>query len=51
MMDYESVRQQTKDTVLERPFKRVTGKPTFGQKEKIIKGAEELAMSFSVSYP
>ena len=51
MVDYESARQQNKDAVLARPFKRVTGKPTFKQKQKLIKGAEELAMSFLVSYP
>ena len=50
-MDYESVRQQTRDAVLARPFTRVTGKPTFEQKEKFIEEAEGLAMNFAVSYP
>ena len=50
-MDYESVRQQTRDAVLARPFTRVTGKPTFEQKEKFIEEAEDLAMNFAVSYP
>ena len=50
-MDYESVRQQTRDAVLTRPFTRVTGKPTYEQKEKAIGKAEELAMAFIVSYP
>ena len=49
-MDYESVRQQTKNAVLARPFTRVAGKPTFEQKESFIEEAEDLAMSFSVSY-
>ena len=51
MMDYESVRQQTRDAVLARLFTRVTGKPTYEQKEKFIDEAEELAMAFTVSYP
>ena len=50
-MDYESVRQQTRDAVLARPFTRVAGKPTFEQKEKFIEEAEDLAMNFAVSYP
>ena len=50
-MDYESVRQQTTDAVLARPFTRVTGKPTFEQKEKFLEEAEELAMNFAVTYP
>ena len=50
-MDYKSVRQQTRDAVLARPFTRVTGKPTYEQKEKFIDKAEELAMAFTVSYP
>ena len=50
-MDYESVRQQTRDAVLARPFTRVPGKPTYEQKEKFIEEAEELAMNFAVSYP
>ena len=39
-MDYESVRQQTKAAVEARPFTRVTGKPTYEQKEKFIDEAE-----------
>ena len=50
-MDYESVRQQTRDAVLARPLTRVTGRPTNEQKEKFIEEAEELAMAFTVSYP
>ena len=50
-MDYESVRQQTKNAVQARPFTRVTGKSTYEQKEKFIDETEELAMGFSVSYP
>ena len=49
-MDYENVRQQTKAAVEARPFTRVTGKPTYEQKEKFIEEAEELAMAFTVSY-
>ena len=49
-MDYENVRQQTKAAVVARPFTRVTGKPTYEQKEKFIEEAEELAMAFTVSY-
>ena len=49
-MDYESVRQQTKAAVEARPFTRVTGKPTYEQKQKFIDEAEELAMGFTVSY-
>ena len=49
-MDYENVRQQTKSAVQARPFTRVTGKPTYEQKEKFIDEAEELAMGFTVSY-
>ena len=49
-MYYESVRQQTKAAVEARPFTRVTGKPTYEQKEKFIDEAEELAMGFTVSY-
>ena len=48
-MDYESVRLQSKNAVLARPFTRVTGKPTFEQKEAFIEEAEDLAMSFLVS--
>ena len=50
-MDDKSVRQQIKDKVLMRPFKRVTGKPTFDQKLTFIEKAEDLTMSFSVFYP
>ena len=50
-MDYESVRQQTKSAVQARPFTRMTGKPSYEQKEKIIDEEEELAMAFTVSYP
>ena len=50
-MDYESVREQTRDAVQARPFTRVTGKPTFKQKKKFLEEAEELAMNFDVTYP
>ena len=50
-MDHKSVRQQTKYTVLVRPLKRVTGKPTFDQKQTFIEEAEDLTMSFLVFYP
>ena len=50
-MDYESVRQQTKNAVQARPFTRVTGKPTYEQKEKFIDETEELAMALTVLYP
>ena len=50
-MDYECVRQQTKNAVQARPFIRATGKPTYEQKEKFIDKVEELAMAFTVSYP
>ena len=50
-MDCESVRQQTRDAILARPFTRVTGKPTYEQKGKFIVEAEELAMTFTASYP
>ena len=50
-MDHKSVRQQTKYTVLVRPLKRVTGKPTFDQKQAFIEEAEDLTMSFLVFYP
>ena len=50
-MDYKSARQQIKNAVQARPFTRVTGKPTYEQKEKFIDEAEELAMGFTVSYP
>ena len=50
-MDYESVRQQTKSAVQARPFTRVTGKPTYEQKEKTIDEAEELVTGFTVLYP
>ena len=50
-MDYEIVRPQSKNAVQARPFTRVTGKPTYEQKEKFINEAEELAMGFTVSYP
>ena len=50
-MDYENVRQQTKNAVQARPFTRLTGKPTYEQKERFIDEAEELAMGFTVSYP
>ena len=43
-MDYKSVRQQTRDAVLARPFTGVTCKPIYEQKEKFIDEAEELAM-------
>ena len=49
-MDYENVRQQTKDAVMARLLTRITGKPTYEQKEKFIEEAEELAMAFTVSY-
>ena len=39
-MNYESVRQQTKNAVMARPFTRVTGKPTYEQKEKFIDKTE-----------
>ena len=36
-MDCESVRPQTSDAVLARLFTRVTGKPTYEQKENLTK--------------
>lgn len=50
-MDYESIRLQSKNAVLARPFTRIAGKPTYEQKEAFLEEAEDLAMTFTVSYP
>ena len=46
----ETVRKETHDSVVGRPFTRIPGQPTWEQKEKFLEEAGELAMEFTVSY-
>ena len=46
----ETVRKETQDTVVGRPFTRVPGHPTWEQKDKFLQEAEDLAMEFTVNY-
>ena len=50
-MDYKKNQASTHAAVLATPFTRVTGQPTFEQKENFQAEAEDLALKFTVSYP
>ena len=46
----ETVRKETHDSVVGRPFTRIPGQPTWEQKEKFLEETGELAIEFTVSY-
>ena len=46
----ETVRKETQDSVVGRPFTRVPGQPTWEQKQKFLEEAEEWAMEYMVNY-
>jgi len=50
MASLEAVRKYRHDTVVGRPFTRTPGLPTWGQKEKFLEEAEEVALEFIVNH-
>ena len=50
MVDYETIRKETHDYVVSRPFTVVQGLPTWEQGQKFLEECEELAMAMDVTY-
>ena len=50
MVDYETIRKETHDYVVSRPFTRVPGLPTWEQGQKFLEECEELAMAMDATY-
>ena len=50
MVDYETIRKETHDYVVSRPFTSVPGLPTWEQGQKFLKECKELAMAMDVTY-
>ena len=50
MVDYETIRKETHDYVVSRPFTVVPGLPTWEQGQKFLEECEDLSMAMDVTY-